>query len=266
MAEHKRQVWVLHNFPDAHYTREIDRWSYYRRHRKWALRGASPNVRSLRPGDLAILRIYSEGYHGTFEIAAPWTPDPTLGKGLGWVRIRNLHLWDPPLDRHLLEDQLDAKAFRHTVVRSSERDLLIIAAVQKAVRKLGVGPKTGDDIVLLEAGVEEAIKPSLKKLGLRLLADGRGQQFAGEAGRCDLLCEGGRGELVVVEIKRGNQTGDEVIGQCLRYIGFVKECLAAKGQRVRGLIVTGGFDPTLTWALRGLPDKDLIGVRVFRLP
>lgn len=266
MGEPKRQVWVLHNFPDAHYDRDIDRWSYYRRHRKWALRGTSPNVRRLRRGDLAILRIYNEGYRGTFEIASPWTPDPKLGKGLGWVHIRNIHLWEPPLDRHLVEDQLDAKGFRHIVVRSSEQDLLIIEAVQKAVRNLGLGSRTGDDIVLLEAGVEEAIKPSLKKIGLRLVQDGRGQQFAGEAGRYDLLCEDGRGQLVVVEIKRGNQTGDQVVGQCLRYVGFVKERLAATGQRVRGLIVTGGLDTSLTWALRGLPDKDLISVKLFRLP
>ena len=266
MSEKKRQVWVLHNFPDAHYARDIDRWSYYRRHRKWAPRGTSPNVRRLQSGDLAILRIYDEGYWGTFEIAAPWAPDPKLGKGLGWVAIRNIHLWEQPLDRHIVEDQLDAKGFRHTVVRSSEQDLLVIEAVQKAIRKLGLGPKTGDDIVLLEAGIEEAIKPSLKKIGLRLLKDGRGQQFAVEAGRYDLLCEGERGDLVVVEIKRGNQTGDEVVGQCLRYIGFAKERLATKGQRVRGLIVTGGVDLSLSWALKGLPDKNLIGVRVFRLP
>lgn len=129
-----------------------------------------------------------------------------------------------------------------------------------------MGPRTGNGIVLLEAGVEEAIEPSLKKIGLPLLQDGRGQQFTGEAGRYDLLCEGGRGELVMVEIKRGNQTGDQVVGQCLRYMGFVKERLAAKGQRVKGLILTGGLDPSLAWALKGLPEKELIAARVFRLP
>lgn len=266
MVERQRQVWVIHNFPDEHYRREIDRWSYYRRHRKWLLNGKSPNVRALKAGDLGILRIYNQGYWGTFEIASPWHRDPQLGKNLGWVKIRNISMWEQPVDRHLVEDQLDAKAFRHTMVRSSERDLLVIDAVRRAIQRLGLGAKSGEEIILLEAGIEEAIKPNLKKIGLRLVQDRRGQQFATEAGRYDLLCEDARGNLVVVEIKRGHMTNDEVVGQCLRYIGIVKELIAQKGQRVRGLIITGGFDPRLRWALKGLPDKGLVEVKAFRLP
>jgi Endonuclease NucS C-terminal domain len=266
VAEQKRQVWVIHNYSNSHYHREIDKWSYYQRHKKWALSRKSPHTEHLQPGDLAILRIYDEGYKGTFDIASRWRPDSKLGKDLGWVRLRNIRIWDPPVSRSLVEDQIDAKAFRHTIVRSSERDLLIITSVQRAMQKLGLSPKSSEDIVILEAGIEEAIKPSLKKIGLRLMEGRKGEQFSSQAGRYDLLCEDSGGGLVVVEIKRGNATSDEVIGQCLRYIGMIKDQIAEKGQRVRGLIVTGGFDPLLTWALKGLPDRHLISVKVFRLP
>lgn len=65
-----------------------------------------------------------------------------------------------------------------------------------------------------------------------------GQQFkTDDNGRIDILAiSKDKSELLVVELKRG-RVSDEVVGQIQRYMGFVQEVLAEKGQTVRGVII-----------------------------
>jgi restriction system protein len=42
--------------------------------------------------------------------------------------------------------------------------------------------------------------------------------------------------LLVIELKKG-RASDAVVGQILRYMGYVKEVLAENGQAVRGVII-----------------------------
>lgn len=51
----------------------------------------------------------------------------------------------------------------------------------------------------------------------------------------------------MVELKRG-LSSDEVIGQVLRYMGYVLENIANDGQQVRGVIVAGDYDEQLRLA------------------
>jgi len=64
-----------------------------------------------------------------------------------------------------------------------------------------------------------------------------GRQLAiANIGRIDLLVEDVETQdLIVIELKR-NKTDDEVVGQTLRYVGWVRENLAKPGQNVRGII------------------------------
>lgn len=81
--------------------------------------------------------------------------------------------------------------------------------------------------------------------------DGRdGRQFdTGKIGRMDFLCEDpSDGSLVVIELKKG-RAGDKVVGQVLRYMGWLKATLA-NGRPVRGVIITPlADDPDLKYAL-----------------
>ncbi|MHA2069190.1 MAG: endonuclease NucS domain-containing protein, partial [Candidatus Thorarchaeota archaeon] len=78
------------------------------------------------------------------------------------------------------------------------------------------------------------------------------KQVTTEVGRLDVLCEDSAGDLVVVELKKG-RTSDKVVGQISRYIGWVKENLAERGQGVRGLILVGKKDKKLEFAAKAHP-------------
>ncbi|MFN7971975.1 MAG: hypothetical protein U0166_06440 [Acidobacteriota bacterium] len=58
--------------------------------------------------------------------------------------------------------------------------------------------------------------------------------------------------LLVVELKRG-RASDVVVGQVLRYMGFVKEQMAEPDQAVEGVIIALEDDQRLRWALLAVP-------------
>lgn len=80
-----------------------------------------------------------------------------------------------------------------------------------------------------------------------------GQQYPTDAGIIDILAVSKDGKrLLVVELKRG-RASDVVVGQTLRYMGFVGEQLAGEGQMVEGVIIGLEDDPRLRWALVPVP-------------
>ncbi|WP_076790755.1 endonuclease NucS domain-containing protein [Chlorobium sp. KB01] len=80
-----------------------------------------------------------------------------------------------------------------------------------------------------------------------------GQQYATDAGPIDILAiSKDRKKLLVVELKRGRAT-DVVVGQVLRYMGFVKEQIAESDQTVEGVIIALEDDKKMRWALMSVP-------------
>jgi restriction system protein len=76
----------------------------------------------------------------------------------------------------------------------------------------------------------------------------------------DLLCKDRNGNsVVVVELKKGRK-GDEVVGQILRYIGWMMNNLKTD---VRGVIVVNETDDRLDYAV--VPLKKIIGVKYYRV-
>lgn len=109
--------------------------------------------------------------------------------------------------------------------------------------------------------------PKFKDLEI-LQEDGEyiGQQYdTKEVGRIDLLCKDKKtGDFVIIELKRGRES-DKVVGQTLRYMGWVKKNLAKEGQNVCGLIITfeGDPDSRLKYSLE--PIKDLIELKFYKI-
>ena len=87
---------------------------------------------------------------------------------------------------------------------------------------------------------------------LRIFEDAEGndgQQYATDIGSIDILAvEAKTKAFVVVELKKGRPS-DRVVGQILRYMGWVKRNLCANGQEVKGLVICREHDPKLTYAL-----------------
>lgn len=80
-----------------------------------------------------------------------------------------------------------------------------------------------------------------------------GQQYATDAGPIDVLAiSRDKKRLLVVELKRG-RASDVVVGQVLRYMGYVKEQVAEDDQSVEGAIIALEDDQKLRWALLAVP-------------
>lgn len=80
-----------------------------------------------------------------------------------------------------------------------------------------------------------------------------GQQFPTDTGPIDILAiSKDRKTLLVVELKKG-RASDVVIGQLLRYMGFVQEELAEPDQTVRGVVIALEDDQRLRRALAMVP-------------
>lgn len=115
---------------------------------------------------------------------------------------------------------------------------LVARARSQAVRPT-LAEKNLEDFMIHQL---EAIEP-----GLRL----EKRQLSTPAGRLDLLCRDKKGNYVVVEFKRMQGT-DQVVGQVLRYMGWLSETHGV--DKVRGIVVVAKKDQALTYALMAAPN------------
>ena len=101
-----------------------------------------------------------------------------------------------------------------------------------------------------------AINPSIIEKGLTLIK----KEFdTKEVGKIDLLCTDKNGCEVVVELKK-LLTSDAVVGQTLRYIGWV---MKNRTKKVRGIIIIHEPDQRLECAL--IPMKDTVEIKYYKV-
>lgn len=83
-----------------------------------------------------------------------------------------------------------------------------------------------------------------------------GQQYPTDTGPVDILAiSKDKKRLLVVELKKG-RASDAVVGQILRYMGYVQEELAEDGQAVKGVIIALQDDQRIRRALAVTPSID----------
>jgi len=114
----------------------------------------------------------------------------------------------------------------------------------------------------MERYLEEFIESNFDKINfgakLELYQDeeNTGRQFSTSIGRIDLLTvDHEQKEFVVIELKKGRGS-DVVVGQILRYMGWVKENLA-ENYDVRGIIIVKELDERLEYSLKLMPKVNL---------
>lgn len=87
--------------------------------------------------------------------------------------------------------------------------------------------------------------------------EGIGQQYPTSIGPIDILAiEPKTNSYVIIELKKGRES-DKVVGQILRYMGWVKENLAKEGENVKGLIICKDKDERLEYSLRAIPSCNI---------
>ena len=93
-----------------------------------------------------------------------------------------------------------------------------------------------------------------------------GYEYATPIGRIDLLARHRHApRWLVIELKRRG-TSDEVVGQVLRYIGWIQKHLAESGETVEGLIVARSGDARMHYAVSAVPGLEFMSYEVeFRL-
>ena len=84
-----------------------------------------------------------------------------------------------------------------------------------------------------------------------------GYEYPCDVGRIDLLAKHrSKPSWLVIELKR-NQTGDQTVGQLLRYMGWVEQHLAEEGDHVCGMIVCRQADNAIGYAVSALKNVEL---------
>lgn len=86
-----------------------------------------------------------------------------------------------------------------------------------------------------------------------------------EVGNIDILAKDKKSnEWVVIELKKG-QSSDVVVGQTLRYIGWVEKNMVKKDEGVKGIIVVKETDTKLEHALSALKNKVKISCFIYNV-
>lgn len=244
--------WLFSNKPSGAYGGNIWDMENIFKTKRYSIKESENNRRSIKPGDVVYMRIYGHAFIGRFIVGGEWERAPEKEQQwktpVGTFPMQDLKQWTRPVPQVLIMKDLSNQNFRRRIVRLNEQDGIMIETAQRVYTRLGFGD-ADDHILILEKGLEEAIKPNLKKLGLRLAKRNVQQQFnmGPGVGRSDLICLDENDDFVVVELKRG-MSSDETIGQIMRYIGWIRENLAAEGQNVHGCIVAGDYDESLRLA------------------
>lgn len=160
-------------------------------------------------------------------------------------------------------DEVDL--FLHTISAEDEGKLAvenIKEGLPPEETRQNVSPPESSMEFSMEKYLEEFIEKNFNIINfgahLELYQDeeSKGRQFPTPIGNIDLLAvDKEKKEFVVIELKKG-RSGDAVVGQILRYMGWVVDNLA-KDYKVRGIIIVKEKDETMEYALKLVPDVSL---------
>lgn len=197
--------------------------------------------------DRCLLKVFgSLEFIGDFRIASESQKDDEEDV---FYKIDQISIWDFPLDQHSLPSKYTKQLSRSPSTEISETDYWELIGIRNFTQNLRLNYKNRLTLNVSEREIETLIdsKNALSELDLKIVE----RQYELSPGNIiDLLCQDRRGDLVVVELKKG--TANQTIGQLARYVTDVREKRATSTQKVRGLILTPEVDEQLVKSSRGV--------------
>jgi hypothetical protein len=249
----KPSIWTFSNHRSGYYSDSDWDTSTILKSKRYYFKQSERNRRNIGAGDLVLFREYGSGFWGSCQVSGVWTPDPgAMNKHdaeAGWFQIAKIHKWDATLPFEIIASELSNRDHRSRIARLKKADWDAVHFALKIYRNLGYG-RTDGDFFLLEAGLEEAVKANLKQLDLELAEESIRQQcgMGIGVGRSDLICRDANGNFVVLELK-AVAASDVVVGQILRYMGYIRENWGKdEGKDVKGIILAPSYDEQLRLA------------------
>lgn len=115
---------------------------------------------------------------------------------------------------------------------------------------------------LYEKHLEDYIQKKWESITLSKEYDFLGRQVSTDTGPLDILAKSKDGsEYLVIELKR-DMASDEVIGQTLRYMGYIKKKYCNDQQTVKGYIITNTTDLNLRNAVSMIDNIDVLTYQI----
>lgn len=236
----------------------------------WGFGLKTPNRRAIEKGDkvlfyltgadnqifvgAAILK--SGAYEDQSNESKDWYLDPETLR----IDLEDVMVFPEPKPRHRFRG-IEWRPTQGGASKISERDYMIITGTQPDVPIKEIEPEEEMEFAL-EKYLEDFIVDNWDKINFgeqfTIFEDEDGnigkQYYSGGIGYIDILAKDKNNNFVVIELKKGRKN-DEVVGQILRYMGWVRENLCKKGEDVRGLIIVRDKDQKLEYALKEISDK-----------
>jgi hypothetical protein len=204
---------------------------------------------------------FSPKHYEDKELSKTIKPDPWIREWEENIGTTRSHSWKNALVIIMIEPfscpttefhKLDGSFVQHAPqayirVQPWGKELPVgSASTAQGIKPKGI-PRISKTGLIHEPDLEDIVVQQLISIEPRLKLIGR--QLGGEAGRLDLLAQDSEGYYVVIELKL-RMGADQVVGQTLRYMGWVQE--RYKTNKVRGIIVVGQKDPWLEYAMKAV--------------
>lgn len=203
------------------------------------------------PGDSVVARRGRKMLAGIGTVTQRAIFAPGKNPHAGHANFLRVAWQDQPRDKSFVEIVFPM----HTLAELSETAYLALVAGSPAPSVTALPVEDPSEFVL-EKYLEDFIVSnfdSIFKGQLRIYqdADGNsGQQYTTDIGPIDILAvEPSTNSVVVIELKKGRPS-DQVVGQTLRYMGWVSENICEPGQPVKGLVICREPDVKLRYALK----------------
>lgn len=244
----------------------------------WGFGYGTPNRKVITKGDKVLFyltgtknqvfvgsaTLTSGAYEDKTEESKDWYLDPETLR----IDLEDVNIFPEPKPRKSFKG-IEWKPAQGGSAKISEQDYKIIMGLEPDIVQQTFSPEEEMDFGL-EKYLEDFIVDNWDMINfgeeMKLYEDVNGnigkQYYTNDVGYIDILAQDKNDNFVVIELKKGRKN-DEVIGQVLRYIGWVRENLCKKGQEVKGLIIVGNKDTKLEYALKEISDK--VQVKLYKV-